>query len=33
VDKQVRPVAEPILELLGLDFARVIGDERQMSLF
>jgi DNA polymerase-2 len=33
VDKQVRPVAEPILELLGLDFARVVGDDRQMSLF
>lgn len=29
VDKQVRPVAEPVLETLGLDFDRVIGDERQ----
>jgi DNA polymerase-2 len=33
VAKQVRPVAEPILETLGLDFERVIGDERQGSLF
>jgi DNA polymerase II len=33
VDKQVRPVAEPVLALLGLDFAQVIGDDRQMSLF
>jgi DNA polymerase-2 len=33
VQKQVRPVAEPVLALLGLDFERVIGDERQLSLF
>jgi DNA polymerase-2 len=33
VDRQVRAVAEPILALLGLDFARVVGDERQLSLF
>jgi len=33
VDKQVRAVAEPILALLGLEFARVVGDERQLSLF
>jgi DNA polymerase-2 len=33
VDKQVRAVAEPVLALLGLDFGRVIGDERQLSLF
>jgi DNA polymerase-2 len=33
VDKQVRAVAEPVLALLGLDFARVVGDERQLSLF
>jgi hypothetical protein len=26
-------VAEPVLALLGLDFARVVGDERQLSLF
>jgi DNA polymerase-2 len=33
VDKQLRPVAEPVLALLDLDFARVVGDARQMSLF
>jgi DNA polymerase II len=33
VQKQVRPVAEPVLALLGLDFAQVIGDRRQLSLF
>ena len=33
VDKQVRPVAEPVLALLALDFAKVIGDDRQLSLF
>lgn len=33
VEKQVRPVAEPVLEALGLDFAQVIGDDRQMGLF
>jgi DNA polymerase-2 len=33
VDKQLRPVAEPVLALLGLDFAKVIGDDRQLSLF
>jgi DNA polymerase-2 len=33
VDKQVRPVAEPVLSALGLDFERVIGDERQIGLF
>ncbi len=33
VDKQVRAVAEPVLSLLGLDFARVVGDARQLSLF
>lgn len=32
VQKQVRAVAEPVLALLGLDFARVVGDERQMTL-
>ena len=32
VQKQVRAVAEPVLALLGLDFARVVGDERQLSL-
>jgi DNA polymerase-2 len=32
VDKQIRPVAEPVLEILGLDFSRVIGDVRQLDL-
>ena len=32
VQKQVRAVAEPVLALLGLDFAHVVGDERQLSL-
>src|SRR5579863_8089805 len=31
--KQVKPVAEPVLETLGLDFDRVIGDSRQMDLY
>jgi DNA polymerase-2 len=33
VQKQVRPVAEPVLALLGLEFDQVIGDRRQLSLF
>ncbi len=33
VEKQVRPVAEPVLETLGLDFEQVIGDSRQFALF
>jgi DNA polymerase-2 len=33
VDKQVRPVAEPVLDALHLDFERVIGDARQADLF
>ena len=33
VDKQVRPVAEPVLAALGLDFDRVVGDDRQLPLF
>ena len=33
VDKQVRPVAEPVLALLGLDFDRIVGDDRQLLLF
>jgi DNA polymerase-2 len=32
VAKQVRPVAEPVLETLGLDFEQVIGDSRQFAL-
>jgi DNA polymerase II len=31
--KQVKPVAEPVLETLGLDFERVIGDSRQIDLY
>jgi DNA polymerase-2 len=33
VTKQVRPVAEPVLETLGLEFEQVIGDVRQFALF
>jgi DNA polymerase-2 len=33
IAKQVRPVAEPVLDTLGLDFERVIGDDRQADLF
>ena len=33
VAKQVRAVAEPVLALLGLDFATVVGDARQLPLF
>jgi DNA polymerase-2 len=32
VDKQIKPVAEPVLTTLGLDFDQVIGDSRQMDL-
>jgi DNA polymerase-2 len=31
--KQVKPVAEPVLETLGLDFEQVIGDRRQIDLY
>ena len=31
--KQVKPVAEPVLATLGLDFERVIGDRRQLDLY
>ncbi|MGB5890422.1 MAG: DNA polymerase II [Thermoanaerobaculia bacterium] len=33
VDKQIRPVAEPILSHLGLGFDVVVGDDKQMALF
>ncbi len=33
LQRQVRPVAEPVLQSLGLDFERVIGDDTQMGLF
>jgi DNA polymerase-2 len=32
VEKQVRPVAEPVLNTLGLDFEQVIGDGKQLDL-
>jgi DNA polymerase-2 len=32
VTKQIKPVAEPVLETLGLEFERVIGDARQLDL-
>ncbi|MGH8221367.1 MAG: DNA polymerase II, partial [Woeseiaceae bacterium] len=31
--KQIKPVAEPVLDTLGLDFERVIGDNRQADFF
>jgi DNA polymerase-2 len=31
--KQVKPVAEPVLETLGLNFEQVIGDSRQIELY
>ncbi len=33
VQKQVKPVAEPVLATLGFDFERVIGDSRQMDFY
>jgi DNA polymerase-2 len=33
LDRQIRPVAEPVLHTLGLDLDRVIGDDRQLGLF
>ncbi len=33
VEKQLRPVAEPVLALLGLDFGKLAGDDRQLTLF
>ena len=33
VQRQVRAVAEPVLSLLGLDFDRIVGDDRQLELF
>jgi DNA polymerase II len=33
VMKQVKPVAEPVLAALGLDFEQVIGDSRQIDLY
>ncbi len=33
VVKQIKPVAEPVLATLGLDFERVIGDSRQLDMY
>jgi len=33
LQKQIRPVAEPVLGAMGLEFAQVIGDDRQLGLF
>jgi len=33
VQRQLRPVAEPVLAELGLDFDRVVGDDAQLRLF
>jgi len=33
VAKQVKPVAEPVLATLGLDFDVMIGDGRQLQMF
>jgi len=33
IDKQIKPVAEPVLTTLGLDFEQVIGDSRQINLY
>ena len=33
VQRQVRPVAEPVLDTFGLSFEQAIGDDRQMELF
>ena len=33
VQRQIRPVAEPVLDVMGLDFDRAIGDDRQLGLF
>jgi DNA polymerase-2 len=33
IDKQIKPVAEPVLASLGLDFAQVVGDNRQMDMY
>jgi len=32
VIKQIKPVAEPVLATLGLDFDALIGDARQMDM-
>ena len=32
VIKQIKPVAEPVLDTLGLNFEHVIGDVRQLDM-
>ncbi len=33
IEKQIRPIAEPVLELLGLDFSAIAGGGQQLELF
>jgi DNA polymerase-2 len=33
VEKQLRPIAEAVLPLLGLDWDEVVGNPRQLTLF
>jgi DNA polymerase-2 len=33
LDKQLRPVAQPVLALYGLDFDQLLGKDRQLKLF
>lgn len=33
IEKQVKPVAEPVLRALGLDFDQLTGDQRQLDLY
>ncbi len=33
VQKQIKPVAEPVLKALGLDFDQLTGDQRQLDLY
>ena len=33
VEKQVKPVAEPVLDTLGLDFELTVGDQGQLRMF
>jgi len=33
IDKQVRPVAEPVLSMLALDFEQVVGDNKQLDMY
>ena len=33
LEKQIRPVAEPVLSVLGESFERVVGDDKQLALF